>query len=164
MWRLPFLNLCFALLLTTFLTMHNSVWVTGPDSPYVLARYDTKQSRSHPEFAPAWNDSPPGDALRISIGHLSDLWLRAIIIREWTLECETTYWETIRAASGAEAELVEARFHLANAEVFAAAMGDQQKARIELERAENYLITDRPSKRMRSRSWQRSKRKSARQD
>jgi predicted component of type VI protein secretion system len=61
------------------------------------------------------------------------------------LESETTYWETVGASRGAEADLVEARFHLANAEVFDAAMDDQQKARIELKRAENYLIVDRPS-------------------
>jgi hypothetical protein len=61
------------------------------------------------------------------------------------LETETTYWETLRAKSGAEADLVEARFHLANAEVFAAAMGDPQKATIELDRAEGYLVAAQPS-------------------
>jgi hypothetical protein len=145
MWRLPFLNLCFVLLLTTFLTMQHSVWVTGPDSRYVLVSYESKQSRSHSAFGPAWNDSPPNDALRISIAYIANILQRSIIIREWMLESETTYWETVGASRGAEADLVEARFHLANAEVFDAAMDDQQKARIELKRAENYLIVDRPS-------------------
>jgi hypothetical protein len=142
MWRLAFLNLCFALLLTTLLTMQRSAWVTGPDRGYVFVSYDRKPSRS--VFEPAWNDRPP-DALRISIGFLSDLWRRSIMVREWMLECETTYWETLRAASGAEADLVEARFHLANAEVFASALGEPQKAKIEFERAENYLMVAQPS-------------------
>jgi hypothetical protein len=145
MWRLPFLNLCFALLLTTLLTMQHSVWVTGPDSRYVLVNYDQKPSRSHSVLEPAWKDNPPGDAPRISIGFFSDLWRRSIMVREWMLECETTYWETLRAASGAEADLVEARFHLANAEVFASALGEPQKATIELERAERYLVSAQPS-------------------
>jgi hypothetical protein len=143
MWKLPFLNLCFVLLLTTFLTMQHSV--TGPNSRYVFVDYAREQSRSHPAFVPAWNDSPPNDALRISIAYIGNLLQRSMIIREWMLESETTYWETVGAARSAEADLVEARFHLANAEVFAAAMGDQQKARIDLERAENYLIMDQPS-------------------
>jgi hypothetical protein len=145
MWRLPFLNLCFALLLTTLLTMQHSVWVAEPDSGYVLVNYDRKQSRSHSVFEPGWNDSPPNDPLRISTGFLGDLWRRSIMMREWMLECETTYWETLRAASGAEADLIEARFHLANAEVFAAAMGDPQKATIELGRAQSYLLLAQPS-------------------
>jgi hypothetical protein len=142
---LSFLNLCFALLLTTLFTMQHSAWVTGPGSRYILVNYDGKQSRSHSVLEPAWKDSPPGDAPRISIGFFSELWRRSIMMREWMLECETTYWETLRAASGAEADLVEARFHLANAEVFAAAFGEPQKATIELERTERYLVSAQPS-------------------
>ena len=49
----------------------------------------------------------------------------------------------MRAPSGAEADLIEARFHVANAEVFSAALDEMTKTKIELDRAENYLIASR---------------------
>ncbi len=62
-----------------------------------------------------------------------------MIMKEWLLEYETTYWEGIYAARGAENDLVEARFHVANAEVFGAATGEKQRAKVELDRADRYL-------------------------
>ena len=62
-----------------------------------------------------------------------------MIMKQWMLEYEATYWEKLRAAHGAEADLVEARFHVSNAEVFAAATGEKQRAKVELGRADRYL-------------------------
>ena len=60
-------------------------------------------------------------------------------MKEWLLENETAYWERIYPARGAENDLLEARFHVANSEVFGAAMDEQQRAKIELDRADRYL-------------------------
>ncbi len=145
MWKLPFLNLCFVLLVITFVAVHHSVSVFGPtESRYVLVNYDPYQSRSHAAFGAAWKGAQLGDGLWSSIEYLNDLWQRSIIMREWMLEYETTYGGKIRAASGAKADLEEARFHVANAEFLGVAMGEQQRAKVELDRAENYLVKARP--------------------
>jgi hypothetical protein len=60
------------------------------------------------------------------------------------LEYETINWGRPQAASGAKADLAEARFHVANAEVFDVAMGEAQRANLELERAQNYLLETQP--------------------
>ena len=62
-----------------------------------------------------------------------------MIIKKWFLEYETTYGESMRAPRGAETDLVEARFHVANAEVFGAGTGEKQRAKVELDRADRYL-------------------------
>lgn len=74
-----------------------------------------------------------------ALGSLSELWQRAMIMKQWMLEYEATYWEKLRAARGAESDLVEARFHVSNAEAFAAAIGEKQRAKVELGRADRYL-------------------------
>jgi len=85
-----------------------------------------------------------GDGLRPALAYLKDLWERSILLRQWILEYETNYWETLRATSGAEAGLVEARFHVANAEVFDAALGERSRAKAEIGQAESYLLATRP--------------------
>jgi len=62
-----------------------------------------------------------------------------MIIKEWLLENEAASWGRIRATRGAETDLVEARFHVANAEVFGAATGEKQRAKVELDRADRYV-------------------------
>ncbi len=76
--------------------------------------------------------------------NLNKLWQRSIIMQQWMLEYKTSAWQRMRPSSGAEADLIEARFHVANAEVFSAALGEKTKTKMELDRAEKYLIAARP--------------------
>jgi hypothetical protein len=140
MWRLPLLNFFFVLVVITFLALQHSASVFAPaETGYESISYDPYETHARALSGQAWNGDPLGGRYRIALGHLSDLWQRSMIIKEWLLEYQTTYWERIDAARGAENDLVEARFHVANAEVFGAAMGEQQRAKIELDRADHYL-------------------------
>jgi len=145
MWQLPILNLCLVAFLITHLAIQHSISVfRSTESNYALFNDGSVPSRTRVGFESASNTSPFPHGLGGAIDYLHDLWRRSILLREWTLEQQTSYWGAIRAASGAETDLVEARFHVANAEVFAAAMGQKQRAQLELERAENYLFETRP--------------------
>jgi cellobiose-specific phosphotransferase system component IIA len=62
-----------------------------------------------------------------------------MLIEEWRLQSKADCWELVRPAGGAKRNLLEARFHVANAEVFAAATGDIHRAHAELDRAGDYL-------------------------
>ena len=134
MSNLPFLNFCLVVFLITLLGIQRSVSVFRPtNGGSVLTNYDTYPTRSdvHHGFGrPA--------------GYLKNLWQRSVVLREWMLEYETINWGRLQAASGAKADLAEARFHVANAEVFDVAMGEAQRANLELERAQNYLLETQP--------------------
>jgi hypothetical protein len=67
-----------------------------------------------------------------------------MVMRQWKAEYETADWDRFRAVGSIEAELVEARFHVASAEAFGAGLGESPRAKIELNRAESYLIATRP--------------------
>jgi hypothetical protein len=69
----------------------------------------------------------------------ADLWERAVIIEEWWMDCTAWQWERFNASSPTETDLLEARFHVATAEVFADAMTQEGRARTELTRAETSL-------------------------
>jgi hypothetical protein len=141
MWRIAFLNLSFVVVLITILALRHSASVFGPaETRYELVDYEPYYGRAHAAPDQVWSDVRLGDdRLRIAIGYLSDLWQRSMIIREWSLEYEESYWERIRVAHGAETDLAEARFHVANAEVFGAATGEKHRAKVELDRADRYL-------------------------
>lgn len=62
-----------------------------------------------------------------------------MVMREWLLESNSSQWEIFNAANPAETDLLEARFHVSNAEVLAAAMCENDRAAKELARAENSL-------------------------
>ena len=120
MSRLPFFNLIFVLVLT-MLTLQHSMSLNGFGGSPLIGDYDLNL-----------------------IGQLDKLWQQSMIMQQWMLEYKTSSWDRMRSPSGAEADLIEARFHLANAEVFAAALGEQTKTKMELDRAENYLLAARP--------------------
>jgi hypothetical protein len=131
------------LLAALFATRH-AVSVFQPTAPGFLwigsdtqPEYDDVASKQ-----PLSNTMPSG--LRTLLDDLNDLWERAMIMRLWILEYQTTSWAKDHAMTGAEADLFEARFHVANAEVFAAALNQENRAKLELKRAENYLIETRP--------------------
>ena len=71
--------------------------------------------------------------------YLNSLWQRAMIMRQWRVEYDTANWGKVHAKSGAEDDLIEARFHVANAEVFGVALVKKHRAKIELDSADRYL-------------------------
>src|SRR5215203_2598523 len=109
MWRLPILNLCFLLILITILTLQHSAAVFAP-----FERSDGSVDQ------PLGAHKVQGDAsldndLRTVIDHLSELGQRSRIITDWYLENQTSSWDRMRGTPGVENDLLEARFHVANA-------------------------------------------------
>jgi len=64
---------------------------------------------------------------------------RSMVLKEWTIEYNAFQWEIFRASSPAETDLLDARFHVANAEVLTEAMSKNARAIRELDRAETSL-------------------------
>ncbi|MGH7928190.1 MAG: hypothetical protein ACREQV_10370, partial [Candidatus Binatia bacterium] len=115
--------------LIVFLDVQHSIAVFGPHgNGYAPVHSGTAPSRSN-----------VARVLARPIGYLGDLWQRSMILPEWIVEYQTIKWRS-QAAGGAKFDLAQARFHVANAEVFDVAMGEAQRARLELERAANYLL------------------------
>jgi hypothetical protein len=140
MWRYRFLNLCFVILAITFLALQYSDAVFGPRA-HTIAVTDSDSSQGS-DFITAGQSSSRLRALaELSRGgaFLHDIWLRGMAIREWLMEYNTFRWEIFSASSPAETELLEARFHVANAEVFLEATHENDRAIKELARAETSL-------------------------
>ena len=133
MWRIPIMNLCFVLVVVTTLALRHS------NSVFSLAETAHRSTTSDAISEKGAVHNPLGEGLKTSLTHLRDLWHRAMILKLWFLESQTTSWERMRTAPGAESDFVEARFHVANAEVFGAAIGERQRAKIELDSADRYL-------------------------
>ena len=74
--------------------------------------------------------------LRPAAAYLYDMWRRGMVLKEWTIEYNAFRWEILRASSPAESDLLDARFHVANAEVFTEALSKSTRAIRELDRAE----------------------------
>lgn len=136
------MNLCFVLILITILALRYSISVFSPAETTHIT-FDDSPGKSHAD-ALSGQAGTLGDELRPALGYLRDLWRRSILLRQWMLEYEISYWGTLRAASGVEAGLVEARYHVANAEVFDAALGERSRAKTEIGQAESYLVATRP--------------------
>ena len=144
MGRFPFINLCFVLFLMGIFATRHLVPVIHPTANgFRLVDYDA-QPKPDDFAAQRPMSTTIQRSLKMFIGDLSDLWERAMIMRLWMLEYQTTYWTKAHATTGAEADLLEARFHVANAEVFDAAMNQQSRAKIELKRAESSITETRP--------------------
>ena len=137
MWRYPFLNLGFLFLVIAFLALQHSFGPTGHSSEAT----DSDPSQIF-EFASDAKSSsnlrPPADFSR-AVAYLCDLWRRGMVLKEWTIEYNAFQWELFRAASPAETDLLDARFHVANAEVFTEAMPRNIRVIKELDRAETSL-------------------------
>lgn len=139
MWRYPFLNLCFVILAITIFAIQHSVTVFGP-AAYSRAvtsdqsqRYAFMLDGESPKSLPA-----PADVSRAA-GFLHYIWHRGNVFNEWLMEYKTSQWELFRASSPAEMDLIEARFHVANAEVFTEGMSENDRAIKELDRAATFL-------------------------
>jgi hypothetical protein len=123
--RLSVLNLLFVLIVITVVALQHSAAIFAPgENAIELANYVPVQLR---------------DESKTGLDYLGDLWQRAMILKQWMVEYQLTSWETMLAPRGAESELLEARFHVANAEAYGSATGDMQKAQNELDRADRYL-------------------------
>lgn len=140
MWRHPILNLCFVIIVITVLNLRHSVSVFGP-----TAHGWTETDRDAAQGYAYMSDGelPLGRRSAASLGQaasfLHDTWRRGMVIKEWLTEYNTAQWEIFSSSSPAETDLLEARFHVANAEVFTEAMSENDRAVKELIRAETSL-------------------------
>jgi len=136
MWREPFINLVFILILITFVGLRQSASVFAPGE-------NADEPRAY-NAGWALVDAAVGDRSTIAIDNVRNFWQRTMILKEWMVEYQATPWQSMLAPRGAESDLLDARFHVANAEVFGAATGEVQKAETELDRADRDLQTALP--------------------
>jgi hypothetical protein len=140
MWRYPFLNLCFVILAITIFAIQHSIPVFGPTA-YSTAVTSSDRSKGDPFMLDS--ESPksfraPADVSRAA-AFLHEIWHRGQVFNEWLMEYKTFQWELFRASSPAETDLIEARFHVANAEVLTEGMSENDRAIKELDRAATSL-------------------------
>ena len=130
MWRDPFLNLCFVVLVITLLAVQHSAGVFGP------AAHSGAVTGLEGEF-PTRLRAPASFGRATAL--LNEAWRHGIVFEDWWMEYNASQWELFNASSPAETDLLEARFHLANAEVFTEAMSENGRASTELARAQKSL-------------------------
>lgn len=130
MWRYPFLNLCFVVLAITLLAMQHSAGVFAP-AARGGAGTDTDGESPTRLRAPA--------SFGRAAALLNEAWRHGIVFEEWWMEYNASQWQLFNASSPAETDLLEARFHLVNAEVFTEAMSENRRATKELARAQKSL-------------------------
>jgi hypothetical protein len=138
MWRYPFNNLCFVLLVITLLTIQHSVSVFGP-AAHGSAMADREESQGFGVMLDGKFPSSLQAKVRRVAVFLNDAWHRGLIFNEWLMEYNTSQWKIFSASSPAETDLIEAKFHVINAEVFTEAMRENEHAIKELARAETSL-------------------------
>jgi len=136
MWRYPFLNLGFVILVITIVTLQHSVIVFGPTAhSRAVTSSDQSQRYAFTLDAASSRSSPaPADFSRTA-AFLNEIWHRGRVFNAWLMEYNTFQWELFRASSPAETDLIEARFHVANAEVLTEGMSENDRATKELDRA-----------------------------
>ena len=135
MWKFPYI--CSVLFLAAlFAARYTTSMRKVNESGYMLARSGEGSSNADSVVGSSLIDTVPGMSM---IDDLNGFWQRAMIMRQWIDEYETANWGKAHAASGAEDDLIEARFHVATAEVFAVALAKKQRAEVELASAERYL-------------------------
>ena len=138
MWRDPFNNLCFVFLLITLLAIQHSVTVFAP-AAHGSAIADIRQSQGFAFMLDGkFPSSLPAKFSRVAV-FLNDAWHRGLIFNEWLMEYNTSQWKIFSASSPAETDLIEAKFHVINAEVFTEALRENARAIKELARAETSL-------------------------
>src|SRR6266850_38806 len=131
MWRYALLNLSFVLLVITLVSIQHSDSVFGP-----TAHGWRVTGRDHFAFdGESWRRLRVPSEFSRAAAFLNDTWRRGKIFNEWLMEYNASQWEIFRASSPAETDLLDAKFHIANAEVFTEAMSETDRAIKELERA-----------------------------
>jgi len=140
MWRYPLLNLCFVILVIAFLALQHSFSVFRP-----TAHSSTVTDSDPSQTLELASDAESLGILRAradfgqTVAYLCDIWRRSMVLKEWTIEYNAFQWEIFRASSPAETDLLDARFHVANAEVLTEARSKNARAIRELDRAETSL-------------------------
>ena len=137
MWKYSFSNFCFVVLLITLLALQHSTAVFGPGA-HGGALSDPLGFDSTSEDYPLTGVFASREIGRAA-AFLHDTWRHAMIFREWSMEYAASQWEISNASNPAETDLLEARFHVANAEVLSEAMSENDRALKELARAETSL-------------------------
>lgn len=118
MGKFSFINLCFIVLVITVFTLRHSVGTFRPT-------------------ADGWTQTTSrATSLGEAGSFLQDTWRRGMMIKQWLMEYNTSEWELLSTSNPVETDLLEARFHIANAEVFTEAMSENDRALNELVRAE----------------------------
>jgi len=140
MWRYIVLNLCFVVLVIALLALQHSSSVFGPTAHNkALTNSDTSQTFELASDAQSSGALHAAADLNQALAYLYDMWRRGMVLKEWTIENNAFRWEILRASSPAESDLLDARFHVANAEVFTETMSKRTRASRELDRAETSL-------------------------
>jgi len=137
MWRNPFVNLSFVVLVITLLAVQHSVAVFGPTGHAGMWSAGDESPRL--DFMPAPRSLPASPNISRAAAFLDEIWHRGVIFNEWLMEYNTSRWEIFRASSPAESDLIEARFRVANAEVFTEGLSENDRAIQELARAAKSL-------------------------
>jgi hypothetical protein len=140
MWRDPFLNLFFVILVITVLALQHSVTVFGPAlRGGAMPHIDLPRNISL-WFGDEFSSPPPTPApVARAAAFFDNAWHRSMAFEEWWLDYTASQWELYNASSPAESDLLEARFHVANAEVLTDALRENARAIKELARAETSL-------------------------
>ena len=144
MWRLPFANLCFVVILITLVAVRHSVFLFHPGK-LRSGDFSHRSVSNQPGDAvePVWGDASTSE-MRLPIPKLIDWWQRSVMLREWMLEYDRPQWGRGRSVNQTGSALAEARFHVANAAVLDAVMGDRARARQELTSAAAILLDRQP--------------------
>lgn len=130
MWRYSLLNFCFVIAAIILVAIQHSGQAVAP------AAHD--ETTNGDRLGGYGSDSDLsrhlGAAANLSRAatFVSDTWNRSMVIKQWLMEYNTSQWESFNAKSPAENDLLEARFHVANAEVLRAAMSENDRANREL--------------------------------
>ena len=140
MWRNPFLNSCFLMLLMCVLTLQYSVNVFDA-ARHGGAAAEIGLSHSTPvPFDAEFTSRLRGAAIfPRAAAFFDNLWERAEVVEEWWMDYTAWQWERLDASGPAETNLLEARFHVVTAEVLTQPTSKSARAIKELGRAETSL-------------------------
>jgi hypothetical protein len=144
MWRNPFLNLSFIVLVITLLAVQRSVTQFGPDRHTGWEVGDGWPGRDFISAGKVAGSLPAPPSVRRAAGLLDDIWHRGVIFNEWLMEYNTSRWDIFHASTPAEGDLIEARFRVANAEVFTEGLNKNDRAIQEFARAAKFLEEAQP--------------------
>ncbi len=133
MWKDPFVNFYFFVLLVTMVALQHSVYRPG------FASDGGAGAESYLSGSDISRRLPDAPALRRAAQFIDQAWRRTVVFKEWWIEYNASRWEMLNASTPAESDLLEARFHVANAEVFTDAMDEKDRAARELVRAQTSI-------------------------
>lgn len=145
MWRFPFLNLTFVILVLTIMTMQRWAPRRQP-SEDDFTEFSQRNSQVQGSYLGADSAYPTrlSQSLMGVARHFAQVWQRTEMLAEWRIENESAQWEKARASTIVEKELIEARSHVETAEIYEWVIKNRQKTTVELNRAEGFLEKTRP--------------------